>query len=62
MIRTAQVLLRALGYRPSLLGSLDERTKVAVREFQRAESLDADGRISAYLILRLAEKAATKCE
>jgi hypothetical protein len=60
-IRTAQVLLRALGYQPSMLGSLDERTRAAIRAFQRAETMKADGAVSAYLILRLAEKVAARC-
>ena len=62
LVRAAQVLLRALGYKPSLLGSLDERTQAAIRAFQRAENLEADGAVSEYLVLRLAEKVVAKCE
>lgn len=62
LVRAAQTLLRALGYKPSLLGSLDERTQAAVRAFQRAENLEADGTVTEYLVLRLAEKLSTKCE
>ncbi|HEY0142482.1 MAG TPA: YHYH domain-containing protein [Thermoanaerobaculia bacterium] len=61
LTRTAQVLLRALGYEPSLLGTPDERTRSAVRAFQRAEDIDADGLITEYLVLRLAERVAMKC-
>jgi hypothetical protein len=61
LTRAAQVLLRALGYQPSLLGNLDERTRAAVRAFQRAENLDADGLVSEYLVLRLAERVTAKC-
>lgn len=61
-VRATQVLLRALGYRPSLLGAMDERTRAAIRAFQRAEKLEADGLASEYLVLRLAEKLAQKCK
>ncbi|HEX2833148.1 MAG TPA: YHYH domain-containing protein [Thermoanaerobaculia bacterium] len=62
LVRAAQVLLAALGYRPTLLGSLDERTKSAIREFQRAENIDGEVTVSEYLVMRLAEKVAMKCE
>lgn len=62
LIRTAQVLLRALGYKPSLLGALDERTVSAVRTFQRAENVSADGLVTEYLVLRLAERVTTNCQ
>jgi peptidoglycan hydrolase-like protein with peptidoglycan-binding domain len=39
-VKTAQVLLRALGYQPSLLGSLDSRTQDAIHAFQRAEGIE----------------------
>jgi Putative peptidoglycan binding domain len=61
LVRAAQVLLRALGYDPSLLGNADARTQAAVRAFQRTENLSETGAINEYLVLRLAEKAAMKC-
>lgn len=61
LVRAAQVLLRALGYDASLLGSLDARTQAAVRAFQRAENLAQNGTVTEYLVLRLAEKVASKC-
>lgn len=62
LVRAAQVLLMALGYRPTLLGSLDDRTKSAIREFQRAENIEGEVTVSEYLVMRLAEKVALKCE
>lgn len=61
LIRAAQVLLRALGYSPTMLGTLDERTLAAVRGFQRAENITADGVVTEFLVLRLAEKVSAKC-
>lgn len=61
LVRAAQLLLNALAYQPSLLGSLDARTKAAVQAFQRTERLNADGAVSEFLVLRLAEKIAEKC-
>jgi Putative peptidoglycan binding domain len=61
LIRAAQILLHALGYAPSLLGSADARTQAAVRTFQRAENLSATGTIDEYLLVRLATKVAAKC-
>jgi len=61
LVRTAQILLQALGYRPSMLGSLDERTRSAVRAFQRARNLEANGVIDESLVLRLAREAVAKC-
>lgn len=62
LIRAAQVMLRALGYSPTMLGTLDERTQAAVRGFQRAENLKDDGVVSEFLVLRLAEKVSAKCD
>lgn len=61
LVRAAQLLLQALGYTPSLLGAADERTTAAVRAFQKAEAMRADGVVTEYLVLRLAEKVAAKC-
>ena len=61
LVRAAQILLCALGYQPSMLGTLDERTSSAVRAFQTTEDVTADGVVDAYLILRLAEKIAATC-
>ena len=55
-------MLRALGHSPTVLGEMDERTRAAVRAFQRAENLNGDGVITEYLVLRLAEKLAAKCD
>ena len=62
LIRTAQVLLRALGYDATLFGTLDARTRSAITGFQTAENLPRDGAVTEYLVLRLAEKVATKCD
>jgi hypothetical protein len=61
LVKTAQVLLRALGYQPSLLGSVDARTQEAIRAFQRAEGIEPVGDVTEYLVLRLAQTLATKC-
>lgn len=62
LTRAAQVLLAELGYNPSLLGERDSRTQAAVRAFQRTENLSPDGAVSEYVVLRLAEAVARKCE
>lgn len=61
LVKTAQVLLEALGYRPSLLGSLDARTQGAIRAFQRDQKMEPSGTVNEYLVLRLAEALAFKC-
>lgn len=61
LVKSAQVLLEALGYRPSLLGSLDTRTLAAVRAFQRDQSMETFGIVNEYLVLRLAQALAVKC-
>lgn len=61
LVRAAQLLLKALGYTPSLLGAVDARTQAAIRAYQRARSLEPDGAVSEYLVLRLAEDLAAKC-
>jgi hypothetical protein len=61
LVRAAQVLLRQLGYHPSMLGATDSRTDAAVRAFQRAANLKPDGLVTEYLVLRLAEAVSTKC-
>jgi hypothetical protein len=62
LTHAAQVLLNELGYSPSLLGEYDARTAAAVRSFQRSANLEPDGGVSAYLVLRLAEAVASKCQ
>ncbi|HYI10760.1 MAG TPA: YHYH domain-containing protein [Thermoanaerobaculia bacterium] len=61
LVKAAQVLLDALGYRPSLLGSLDVRTQTAIRAFQRDQSIEPVGVVNQYLVLRLAQALANKC-
>ena len=61
LVRTAQVLLRSVGYQPTMLGSLDDRTRTAIRAFQRAKNIEATGVVDEYLVLRLAEAAVAKC-
>lgn len=61
LVKTAQVLLEALGYHPSLLGSVDARTQGAIRAFQSAQNMDPNGTVNEYLVLRLAQTLAIKC-
>lgn len=61
LVRTAQVLLNALGYRPSLLGNLDARTRTAIEAFQSSRNEQPDGKVTAELLLQLAEAASLKC-
>jgi hypothetical protein len=61
LVKTAQVLLEALGYHPSLLGILDARTQGAIRAFQRDQKLEPVGTVNEFLVLRLAEALAFKC-
>lgn len=62
LVKTAQVLLRALGYQPSLLGTVDARTHQAIRAYQRTEGIEPADGVSEYLVLRLAQTLATKCK
>jgi hypothetical protein len=41
---------------------MDDRTRSAIRAFQRAEKLDVNGLVTEYLVLRLAERAAVTCQ
>jgi murein L,D-transpeptidase YcbB/YkuD len=62
LVRAAQVLLRALGYAPSILGANDSRTDAAIRAFQRTQGLEPTGVVSEYLVLRLAEAVSARCK
>ena len=61
LVRAAQLLLRGLGYHPTLLGSLDTRTKEAIEAFQASNELPPDGTVSPTLLLHLAASASQKC-
>lgn len=62
LVKAVQILLQALGYRPSLLGSIDDRTRRAILAFQAAQGLQRDGVVSSFLALRLSEAVANKCK
>jgi S1-C subfamily serine protease len=59
-VRTVQNLLRIVGIDPGGNdGVLTDRTRDAIRQFQRQASLPADGRVTATLIARLSEAVGT---
>lgn len=61
LIKTAQTLLRAIGYTPGEFGSLDEMTRAAIQSFQSQEGLEKSGEVSPILLLRLAQAAVHHC-
>jgi peptidoglycan hydrolase-like protein with peptidoglycan-binding domain len=60
LIKTAQHLLRVLGYDVSVSGVQDARTIQAITTFQRATNITRTGRINGAVLLRLAETAAKR--
>jgi S1-C subfamily serine protease len=59
-VRTVQNLLRIVGIDPGGNdGTLTDRTREAIRQFQRQANMPADGRVSATLIARLSEAVGT---
>lgn len=62
LTKAAQTLLTALGYSPTVYGVLDARTRSAIESFQSLEGLEKDGKVSALLVLRLAQAVGEKCK
>jgi hypothetical protein len=60
-VKTAQTLLRALGYTPTEFGTIDQRTRAAIESFQALEGMEKDGTVTPMLLLRLAQSLANKC-